>query len=84
MRRFDPEEIERYLRVGESLDKAAAYSIQGEGSRLIETIRGDYLAAVGLPLRPIARYLESRGMKPARHLETLYLDRPFPNWRSFG
>jgi septum formation protein len=63
MRDYSEEEIERYLLCNESLDKAGGYSIQGEGRALIESIRGDYLAAVGLPLKPIADYLRSRGSK---------------------
>ncbi|HKY08460.1 MAG TPA: Maf family protein, partial [Candidatus Binatia bacterium] len=75
--------IERYLSLGESHDKAAGYSIQGEGRRLIEAIRGDYLAAVGMPLRPIARYLEGRGVRLERDIETLYREKSFLNWGSF-
>ncbi|MDZ4342965.1 MAG: Maf family protein, partial [Candidatus Binatia bacterium] len=62
MHAFTDAEIERYLSLNESLDKAGAYSIQGEGRALIEAIEGDYLAAVGLPLKPIAEYLGSRGI----------------------
>ncbi|HKY07047.1 MAG TPA: Maf family protein [Candidatus Binatia bacterium] len=83
MRRFERDEIERYLSLGESHDKAAGYSIQGEGRRLIEAIRGDYLAAVGMPLRPIARYLEGRGVRLERDIETLYREKSFLNWGSF-
>lgn len=84
MRRFSDEEIERYLSCGESLDKAGAYSIQGEGSRLIESLRGDYLAAVGLPLRPIAVYLKQRGTRFPRDVDELYSEKSFMNWSSFA
>ena len=83
MRRFSDEEIEQYLSRGESLDKAGAYSIQGEGSRLIESLRGDYLAAVGLPLKPIAAYLEQRGIRFPTDVAELYSERSFMNWSSF-
>lgn len=83
MRPYSEEEIERYLACNESLDKAGAYSIQGEGRALIESIQGDYLAAVGLPLRAIADYLESRGLAPASNVDKLYFEKPFLNWRSF-
>ncbi|MBI2230269.1 MAG: septum formation protein Maf, partial [Deltaproteobacteria bacterium] len=63
MRAFTDREIERYLSCNESIDKAGAYSIQGEGRALIESIRGDFLAAVGRPLKPIADYLASRGIR---------------------
>jgi nucleoside triphosphate pyrophosphatase len=83
MRPFGEREIERYLAYGESLDKAGAYSIQGEGRELIAAMEGDYLAAVGLPLKPIVRYFASRGMPVSRDVEQLYETKDFMNWRSF-
>ncbi len=83
MRSFTTEEITRYLAAGESMDKAGAYSIQGEGRNLIAAIRGDYLAAVGMPLKPIAGYLKSRGVKLPCDVDKIYHDKTFPNWRSF-
>jgi septum formation protein len=77
MRRFTAAEISAYLTTGESLDKAGAYSIQGKGRRLIRSVRGDYLAAVGLPLRPIAGYLASRGVTLGTDIERLYRERDF-------
>ncbi len=83
MRAFTDAEIERYLSFNESLDKAGAYSIQGEGGALIEAIEGDYLAAVGLPLKPIAGYLASRGIRIPLDVKTLYAEKTFRNWRDF-
>jgi septum formation protein len=83
MRAFTDAEIERYLSFNESLDKAGAYSIQGEGHALIESIRGDYLAAVGLPLKPIANYLDSRGISFPLNVEKLYAEKSFRNWGEF-
>jgi nucleoside triphosphate pyrophosphatase len=83
MRAFTGAEIERYLSRNESLDKAGAYSIQGDGRALIESIRGDYLAAVGLPLKPIAGYLASRGIRIPLNVEKLYAEKSFRNWRDF-
>jgi len=51
---------------------------------LIESIRGDYLAAVGLPLKPIADYLKSRGVFIPSDLDKLYSDMSFLNWKSFS
>ncbi len=82
MRALGDEEIENYLARGESLDKAGAYSIQGEGRRLIEYIEGDYLSAVGMPLKPIARYLQERGVA-ALDVEQIYAEKSFLNWRDF-
>jgi septum formation protein len=83
MHSFTDAEIERYLSLNESLDKAGAYSIQGDGRALIESIRGDYLAAVGLPLKPIAGYLASRGIRIPLDVEKLYAEKFFRNWRQF-
>jgi septum formation protein len=83
MRAYSQDEIERYLSCNESLDKAGGYSIQGHGRALIESIRGDYLAAVGLPLKPIADYLRNRGVQGLTNVDKLYSDRSFLNWKSF-
>ncbi|HEY3150296.1 MAG TPA: Maf family protein [Candidatus Binatia bacterium] len=84
MRAYTEEEINRYLSLSESLDKAGAYSIQGQGRKLIASIRGDYLAAVGMPLRPIADYLKSRGMSFDLDIDKLYADKVVLNWHDFG
>jgi septum formation protein len=84
MRDYSEKETERYLSCDESLDKAGAYSIQGEGRTLIESIRGDYLAAVGLPLKPIAGYLKSRGISVPANVDKLYSEKSFLNWKSFS
>lgn len=83
MRGYSEQEIESYFALGESLDKAGAYSIQGGGRDLIRSIEGDYLAAVGLPLRPITDYLKKRGVVLPVDIDQLYADKPFANWRSF-
>ena len=83
MRDYSDKEIEHYLSCSESLDKAGAYSIQGEGRALIESIHGDYLTAVGLPLKPIADYWRSRGISFPLNVEKLYSDKSFLNWWSF-
>jgi septum formation protein len=83
MRGYTEAEIENYLNSGESDDKAGAYSIQGRGSALIKSISGDYLAAVGMPLRRIARYLESRGLSVV-DIDSLYAEKSFMNWQRFA
>ncbi len=80
---FSEKEIDMYLACNESLDKAGAYSIQGRGAELIEAISGDYLAAVGLPLKPIAAYLASRNIAFPLDVDQLYADKIFRNWRNF-
>jgi septum formation protein len=83
MRPYSDADVERYLACGESLDKAGAYSIQGEGRTLIDSIRGDYLAAVGLPLKPIAEYLKSRGVQFPLDVDRVYAEKAFLNWSTF-
>ncbi len=53
-------EIDAYVQTGEPLDKAGAYAIQGIGGKLIEELKGDRLAAIGLPLAPIHTFLKMR------------------------
>lgn len=72
MHSYPAGEVDCYLACNESLDKAGAYSIQGHGRALIESIEGDFLAAVGLPLRPIADYLRSRGLEIGGDIEAVY------------
>jgi len=84
MHNYSMQEIERYLACNESLDKAGAYSIQGQGRNLVESIYGDYLAAVGLPLKPISDYLRSRGISVPSDVDKLYADKSFLNWKSFS
>jgi septum formation protein len=76
-------EIERYVRTGECLGKAGAYSIQGAGGRLIDRIEGDYTAAVGLPLRLVADLLRKQGLSTPVDMAFLYSTKPFPNWAVF-
>jgi septum formation protein len=83
MRDFSDAEVEAYLACGESLDKAGGYSIQGEGRQLISSIEGDYLAAVGLPLKAIVDYLKERGISVALNVDSLYENKSFLNWQSF-
>ncbi len=83
MRGYSDKEIDDYLSCSESLDKAGGYSIQGEGSALIQSIDGDYLTAVGLPLMPIAGYLKDRGITFPLDVEKLYSEKSYLNWQSF-
>ena len=72
-----------YLRTGESLGKAGAYSIQGGGAAFIERIEGDFTAAVGLPLRLVVEMLQQCGLSCPVDIEQLCAGRPYPNWDRF-
>lgn len=64
-RSFGREMAESYVATGEPLDKAGAYGIQGYGSVLVESIRGDYFAVMGLPVARVVRLLEELGYRYA-------------------
>ena len=83
MRSLSDADIDLYLSYEESLDKAGGYSIQGQGAELIAAIRGDFLAAVGMPIRPIADYLTRVGMSFPLNVGQLYRDKSFLNWQRF-
>lgn len=58
-RELNEDKIDRYVKTGESADKAGAYGIQGMGAMLTERINGDYFNVVGLPVGELADVLET-------------------------
>jgi septum formation protein len=62
MRELSARVIEAYVRTGEAQDKAGAYAIQGEGHRLVKSIRGPYDNVVGMPMRLLTRLLGECGI----------------------
>ena len=54
--------IDWYLGLGESLDKAGAYALQGAGGSLIKGINGSHSNVIGLPLVETARLLDQAGV----------------------
>jgi septum formation protein len=54
-------EIESYLRTGESFDKAGAYGIQGVAGRFVAKIDGCYFNVMGLPLSRVWRAIRALG-----------------------
>ncbi|MBU6432282.1 MAG: septum formation protein Maf [Nitrospirae bacterium] len=83
MKPFDERVHEHYLATGESLGKAGAYSIQGEGGDLIDSIDGDFPTVVGLPLRLVAQLLTQVGVSVPADLDELYATKPYANWARF-
>jgi septum formation protein len=50
MRRATRRELEEYVALGESLDKAGGYALQGEGRRFVVGVEGSPSNVIGLPL----------------------------------
>lgn len=84
MKPFDAQAHDHYLETGESLGKAGAYSIQGSGGDLIDSITGDFPTVVGLPLRLVAQLLSQAGVSLPVDLEQLYAAKPYANWARFS
>lgn len=56
------EEIRRYVRSGEPMDKAGAYGIQGRAAAFVEHLSGSYTGVMGLPLFETAALLTAFGV----------------------
>lgn len=54
-RTLTDEEIDDYLRLGESFDKAGSYAIQGAGAALVERIDGARDTVIGMPVKRLLR-----------------------------
>lgn len=80
---FSDTDLQTYLKTQDSLGKAGAYSIQGEGGHLIEKIEGDYPSVVGLPLGKLAQLLEQAGVELPVKAEEIYRTKPYANWKDF-
>lgn len=63
IKKLADEEIDVYIKTGESLDKAGAYGIQEKGAIIVEKIEGDYSNVVGLPLFELVRELNKFGVR---------------------
>lgn len=68
MREATRSEIEEYVAVGESLDKAGGYALQGEGRRFITAVEGSTSNVIGLPLEETVALLTRSGhpVEPSR------------------
>lgn len=57
-RPLSDDEIVRYVRSGEPMDKAGAYAIQGGAARFCERLVGDYYNVMGLPVCRLGQVLD--------------------------
>lgn len=55
-------ELEEYVAVGESLDKAGGYALQGEGARFVVSVDGSRSNVIGLPQEQTLALLRAAGM----------------------
>jgi septum formation protein len=62
LRSASSEQLERYARTGEGLDKAGAYAVQGLGAFLVRSIRGSWSNVVGLPTCELVEDLSALGL----------------------
>jgi septum formation protein len=60
-KKLSHQEIEKYISIGESMDKAGAYAIQGIGSYFVDWINGSYTNVVGLPVCQVVEVMEEMG-----------------------
>ena len=56
------DEIQRYVRTGEPMDKAGAYAVQGKGALFVSRIEGDFFNVMGLPLCLLGEMLKAKGV----------------------
>lgn len=62
-RELSQDEIDRYTQLGEGLDKAGAYAVQGVGALFVERLEGCYFNVVGLPLARLHSLLTRFGVR---------------------
>ncbi len=62
MREVTPEMLEWYLDTGESMGKAGAYAVQGQGAVLVAEVRGEMDTVIGLPVWLLAERLAHIGV----------------------
>jgi len=56
-RKIEDEEIRRYIKTGEPMDKAGAYAIQGGAAGWVHSVEGEYSNVVGLPVSLVKQML---------------------------
>lgn len=56
-KKLSREDIRNYVEMGEGMDKAGGYAIQGQGSHFVEKFVGSYDNVVGLPVQVLKKLL---------------------------
>lgn len=69
MRAFSQNEMEQYIKTGESIGRAGSYAIQERGVFLTRGINGSWTNVVGLPLELLAELLQEFGKDPFAYVE---------------
>ncbi len=60
---FSEDLLRWYLATGEHRDKAGAYALQGKGAMLVERVKGNVQAVVGLPLARLPALFATVGLR---------------------
>lgn len=63
IKKMTPAEIDFLANHEEALQISGAFSIEGEGGKMVEEIRGDYNNVIGLPLFQLREILAKMGIK---------------------
>ncbi|MDJ0787518.1 MAG: Maf family protein [Myxococcota bacterium] len=63
MRRSDTPTLRAYVATGESMDKAGAYALQGEGRRFVDRVEGSETNVIGLPMDETLALLDELGLR---------------------
>lgn len=84
MRNYSDQEAENTIAQDQPFDKAGAYALQGRGRELTQKLEGDYLAAIGLPLKAIAHFLIRQGISLPVEPEKIYREKKFMNWSTYS
>lgn len=61
-RKMNDEEIWKYIKTGDPMDKGGAYGIQGLSSIFIERVEGCYFNVVGFPVHNVYKNLKKLGV----------------------
>ncbi|HYF05866.1 MAG TPA: nucleoside triphosphate pyrophosphatase [Patescibacteria group bacterium] len=62
-RKLSKQEIDRYLKFDDGIDKAGGWALQGRGAAFFTKIVGDYSAIVGLPIAEVIKALNGFNIK---------------------